>query len=290
MKRLALETTRPQDLPFVYGKLRELHAPRAVHSDDGELVTGWFPLPVTADGNSVALTRVSGRDAEAARPVETRTLDWTSCLDLEVAWVKQVADKSALLPALMPLTELALKGRFVRSACHVAIIASCEGEAVVLSHWMFSHLAEFEAIVGRPIETISWLASDIAPVGHFKDGNLTFDAIDAETWVLATLSVRLRYCETTSMLRRSLQFADKAWFEFALDLPDSNVTRFARSGGRTRVSAEACRFLPLPQFEPRKLVGGAFRDELLAAIARNAEPTPAQFSGPRPTSDPGVTP
>jgi hypothetical protein len=273
MERLALDTTRPEDLSFVYEALRKLHAPRAVHIDDSELVTGCFPLPVTADGNSVVLTCVGGRDiAQTPSRTETATLDWSECLDLETAWLNHGIDKSFVLPSVILLAEATAQDNRLRSPCHVAVIASCEGEAAVISAWVLKRIGDLEAIVGRRIQTMSWLASDIAPVGHFKEENLTFAAIDADVWVLVTFSARLLYCSTTALLQRSLQFANKTCFEFALDVSSNNLAKVARSDSGAGVSGGNFVLLGLRDFQPRRLPGGVFRDDLLTAIAKNAEP------------------
>jgi hypothetical protein len=90
MERLGLETTRPHDLSLVYQALRKLGAPKAVHIDQSELVTGCFPLPVTADGNSVVLSRVGWREVvRTLGTAEATTLDWSDCLDLDKAWLER---------------------------------------------------------------------------------------------------------------------------------------------------------------------------------------------------------
>jgi hypothetical protein len=127
-------------------------------------------------------------------------------------------------------------------------------------------------IVGRSIESVSWLASDIAPIGHFNEANLIFEAVHAEIWVLVTLSTRLLHCPTTALLQRSLQFAGKTFLQFAVDVPRDNLTKFVTNSSESRASAGEFVLIGLRDFRVRRLPGGVFRDDLLAAISMNAGP------------------
>jgi hypothetical protein len=62
----------------------------------------------------------------------------------------------------------------------LAIVASCEGEAIILSNWVQKHRNDLESLIGASIVTLTWLASDIAPIGYFICGKLNAIAIEAE--------------------------------------------------------------------------------------------------------------
>lgn len=272
MDRLGLATTRPQDLTFVYSELRRLNAPVAIHIDESELVTGCFPLPVTADRKSVVLTRAGGRNvAGSAATDQVVDLDWTDCSNLERAWNGPEAATPFMFSSLLVRNDEAMQHNVLRSPCHVAIIAGCEGEAVVIANWLWHRLDELTAIVGRPIHTLSWLATDIAPVGHFADGNLTFNAVDADMWVVAALSTRLAYCSTTALLQRSLEFAGKSFFELAIDQAEKNLVRVAKQDGAQSLPGDNFILHALPRFVASRFPGGVFRDDLLTAIGKNAD-------------------
>src|SRR5262249_9213513 len=73
MDRLGLHASKQSDLPTIYAGLCNLGAPRKIHLDNSEVVTGTFPLPVTDRGRLVILPTTSERqiDHPGRRPTGT---------------------------------------------------------------------------------------------------------------------------------------------------------------------------------------------------------------------------
>jgi hypothetical protein len=271
MARLGLETTRPEDLDFVYKRMQEFQAPSKVHIDDCELVTGFFPVPVLDDGETVLLVNRSGRELADNEVSKVLSLDWTRALDLQESWLAQSADELAGMPALAVLKKGPnLVDGAIRSACHVAIVASCEGEAVMVSSWVHRHVSELAALVKLPVDSISWIASDIAPVGHFIEGGVSYAPVAAEIWVVIAPSARLLHCSLTSILQQSLKKSGQTLFELTLDASEGNLVQH-RLRSRLTASDEGVSMFSVKAMKPTHFAGGVFREELLEAIARNIQ-------------------
>jgi hypothetical protein len=224
MTRLGLDTTRPDDVLLVYGMLRNMGAPRQVHIDGSELLTGALALPAVGDavrltkGTSFAVDEPPG----AAAPT-FQSLDWTGALRIESAWRSEL--NAADLPAWLPMRAEAA----ARRGCHVAIMASCEGEAVLFMQWTRDHRQELEALLSVSIESVSRLASDVAPVGRLLGGSLTIKPVRAEVWVVIASSVRFERSGTTRRLLDTLRLSGVEHVQVAIDLSEHNVMRHAAS-------------------------------------------------------------
>ncbi len=153
--------------------------------------------------------------------------------------------------------------------CHVAVIAGCEGEAVLLGNWVWNRLGELEAAIGARVGSLSWVATDIAPVGFFVDGNLRAVPVRADLWVVVTLSARLAHCPLTNNILKTLVRAKLRHFELALDISKNNLREFTPSTKPraddeiTRHDDEIFKELNLADVTFPVHVGGLFRESLL---------------------------
>ncbi|MFF9803312.1 hypothetical protein ACF1G3_38765, partial [Streptomyces rochei] len=105
----------------------------------------------------------------------------------------------------------------VSDACHVAVVAGCEAEAVLLSRWVLTRDQELRSVVDAPVGSLTWLATDIAPVGHFAEGVLRTTVIDAQLWVLVTTEVRLARCQMVRTLLNALDAAGLPYVTVSVD-------------------------------------------------------------------------
>jgi hypothetical protein len=256
MARLELGVTEPRDVPFIYQGFVNLRAPRKIHVDDSELVTGVFPLPVLDDA-TVLIPRTTGQNmALVTAPRTRRTLDWTDAVRLRTGWVP--GDSAADVPALLRRDPPPAGP----PSCHVAVVASCEGEAVLLANWAWRRREELEEAVGAQVASLSWLATDIAPVGHLVDGTLRAMPIRAEVWVVVTMSTRLLNCSLTNSLLNTLSQAEVRWLDLSVDVPEDNLREIVAAGGVPR-EPESFAKLASPSSGFPLHPGGLFRGPLL---------------------------
>jgi hypothetical protein len=221
LRRLELAATDPADLPTVYGALCRLGMPTKIHIDDSEILTGTFPLPLVDGGRAVVLPSSSGRPADTPPVASTASLDWTAVTRLDERREHRV-----------PGSHLELKRGWLgrKNRCHVAVIGACEGEAALIADWVLARQSELEDVVGAPVGSLTWLASDIAPVGHFANGTLRTAPIDAALWVLVAVGTRFSQCATTSAIINMINGAELPYVTIAVDEPENNVR--SRTPGR----------------------------------------------------------
>src|SRR5262245_3535238 len=208
LARLNLEATDPDDLPYIYDRLRHLRAPANTHLDGSEVVTGAFPLPVVEGGRFVVprtSDRRIGRDDERSDP---GTIDWTDAL--------AVAPGPFEVP---PFVEFPGE----HPSCHVAVVASCEGEAILFGHHVLDRRPELEEAVGARVGSFSWVATAIAPVGHIAFGNLKAVAVAGPVWVIVATSGRFLNCGVTGAITGALAAAGVARVELRLDVAEQNL-------------------------------------------------------------------
>jgi hypothetical protein len=264
LSRLSLAITDPNDIPFIYEGLVRLGAPRKVHIDPSELVSGVFPLPVV--DNKVIIPRGSDRGVSPREEqyVGAKDVDWTQALSLS-----QENGSRELVPAWM---QCAAAGPGKKS-CHIALIASCEGEAVLVAAWICNHLQELENILDTTVISVSWLASDIAPVGHFVEGCLRSIAVTADIWVLVAVQARIEHCNATATLQNAIRASGLPYFELIIDRPQANLSEVrspANAGSATQssqVQEQNFHRVPLQEFRSLMIAGGVFRSELLRFLA-----------------------
>lgn len=220
MERLGLDVTDPDDLPFIYQRLRGLPAPAKIHVDDSEIVTGILPLPAFENGAFAVRVRHSGRSfSPDEQPVPTTTLNWRDALFLASAW-RQGVDSVAATP---PFCSLPVVGIADGPSCHVAVIGACEGEAILLANWVRRNRAELESLLSVSVTSISWVASDIAPIGQMAVGSLRALPVTTAAWVVVATSARLQHCRITSFLTETLKWAGVGYATIAIDQLENNV-------------------------------------------------------------------
>ncbi len=258
MARLGLAATEAADIPLIYQHLRRLGPPRKIHNDDSELVTGVFPLPALHGSTSVLMPKQGGRTVAHAQTPQTRgTLDWTGVMRVETGWSAADCD-----PTLSPFLTLASTANDARPLCHVAIVGSCEGEAVLFSNWVLQHRDQLERMMGVSVASLSWLATDIAPVGHFVYGTLQAVPVHVPMWVVVSLGTRLRTCHVTGLLIETLAAANKGCIMVAVDQAENNVTAMS-SAGSTQLPSDRYDAVDLGEERPAARVGGLFSKTLL---------------------------
>ncbi|RYE42526.1 MAG: hypothetical protein EOP24_32335 [Hyphomicrobiales bacterium] len=205
MSRLGLALTDEADVPIVYDRLRTIRAPAKVHTDASELWTGVIPVPVT-DGGAAAVVPRSGTRVLREQPsAPARGLNWTGALRLG-------AQDHTPAPAFLKLRSV---------GCHVAVLASCEGEAVYFTRWVLRHCNQ----LGTPVASVSWLAADIAPVGAMPCGSLRAQPVDAPSWVLVGTSMRLEHGHAGPAIVAALTAAGTPYLLLEIDREDANLVR-----------------------------------------------------------------
>jgi hypothetical protein len=264
LSRLNLAVTDPNDIPFIYEGLIRLGAPRKIHINPSELVSGVFPLPAV-DGK-VMIPRASDRVVSLDEPqyVGVNDLDWTKAFSLS----KQNGS-GELVPAWM---QCAAAGAGKKS-CHVALSASCEGEAVLVAGWIRDHLQELENIIDTTVISVSWLASDIAPVGSMAEGRLRSVAVTADVWVLVAAEARIDHCNTTACLQNAIRASRLPYFELRIDERKGNLGKVrypethSIASQASQSDEETFRAVTVEHFRPLNIPGGVFRAELLELLA-----------------------
>jgi len=246
MTRLELATTEPEDRMRVYELLRGLGAPPSVHFDDGELLTGVFPLPIM--GEEAVIVAESGRPLRGDIPV-------TSSLDTNDAG-KLVAIGSA---GVEPFEEVgSVAGR---PSAHIAVLGRCEGEAILFAHWVRKNLPHIGNALGVSVNSISWLASDIAPVGHFACGYLDVRPVSADVWITAGIHAALVASYAAVLLKETTAAAGLEYVELELGGTADNVRRYAANQGRA--APTPLRRLNLSNEAITTYAGGLFRQRLM---------------------------
>jgi hypothetical protein len=214
LERLSLAATDRDDLPFIYDQLRRLRAPRKVHLDESEIVTGTLPLPALDDG--WVLAAGSGQAVGGREPRPAGSLDWTDALALSGA---ELVRQRMIVASWSPRAPRADQA----DTAHLAIVAACEGEAVLVASWIESHMSELEIMLELGVVSMSWTASDIAPVGHLVEGALELRAVEAPVWVLATVRGRLLHDSITSAIARAVTASGRPLVRVVLDETEDNV-------------------------------------------------------------------
>jgi hypothetical protein len=263
MARLGLDVTDPADLPFVYEELRRMQAPHAP-TDDTEIVSGFFPLPFAADGASLYWrTETARRVVGQPSPSATVDLDWTLALrlpDLREA----VGERRPLgVPPVINLLasqDALLEGEGYEGV-HLAVVGSCEGEATLLARWARDHHGDIQALLGRPVVSISWLASDIAPAGRVVYGALQAWPSLSQRWVVVATAHRLAYCQIAGHLIETMRALGRPYGELAVDHAQQNFRWF--EGREVEGQPNALARYPVAEGVIRTHPGGLYRGALL---------------------------
>jgi len=256
LSRLELAATNESDLPIIYAGLRDLGAPKKIHIDGSEVVTGTFPLPVVDRGRTVLLPATSSRKVDrSSQSTGTTTLDWSEALRLDQDWGEDG-----------PVTASHLgSDRHERRSCHVVVIGSCEGEAELVSNWVMARTAELERAMGARVTSLTWLATDVAPVGHFADGTLRTTMIDAPVWVLVSGGVRFERCAVVGAVINTLVAAEVPFVTVAVDSRQDNLARYAPPA---EGDSDAVVCVDVRQARMTEWRGGLFRDHVFGELRR----------------------
>ena len=264
MTRLDISVTDPDDLPFIYDLLRAIPAPNRLHTLVGDLITGVFPLPQTSVGSALAPSKLGATVAEPPRE-RIAPLQWADVLNLST---RGAVGKTSAAPvaARQPFVKW-WKAAHGRPKAHVAIVASCEGEAVLIADWVDSHRAELETTCGVMVSSRSWLADDVAPVGTLVYGWLARAPVTAPNWIIVTQSARRGHCSVTAALAETARNAGRAVAWALLDEEAHVVTEAgfpARSPNPEPERGDASQI----RLDPRDqgVLGGVYRENLIAFL------------------------
>jgi hypothetical protein len=252
LRRLDLAATNDSDLPVIYRALCVLGMPAKIHIDESEILTGVFPLPL--DGRTVFVpTSGETPTTGAHRELGTSSLDWTA--------VQRLSERrGGTVPASFVTT-----GNRAPLLSHAVVVGACEGEAALLADWALARQDELRRVAGAPVGSLSWLATDVAPVGHFADGSLRTAAVDARMWAVIATSARFANCTTTSAIINAITAAGLTYVTIAVDVPENNVTRYARV---EQVDSDHARQADAGRVGAAHWPGGLFRVHLFDELSR----------------------
>ncbi|RST16905.1 hypothetical protein E2C00_33205 [Streptomyces sp. WAC05374] len=184
VRRLGLSMAEPGDLPYLYDRMLSFAVPNGRMSRQA-LVTGVVPLPDMGEGKIlIPMPDYSGsQPADGGRPVRViGTLDGWGGLNLR-GYIEE--RQAAGPPDVTPYWSFPdLDATGTRQTCHVAVVAECEGEAVLISSWVRRHRTELEKQLRLTIVSGSWTAVDPVPVGHLPHGRLRAQPVRADVWVV----------------------------------------------------------------------------------------------------------
>jgi hypothetical protein len=103
------------------------------------------------------------------------------------------------------------------------VVGASEGEAILLANWVRHNTTELESLFSVSVTSLSWVASDVAPVGHIAVGTLTAVPVTADAWAVVAMSERLQHCKVTRFITQSLRWAGVSYATVAIDQPENNV-------------------------------------------------------------------
>ncbi len=227
MKKLGLAATQEEDLPFIYQKLAEMKMPVKIHLDDTEVITGIFPIPFSEEQQSHLIASYSGRQIsfnESENINDIKSLDWTSILQI----ANSVSPfKSRFSSFEKAFHEFDLPGNYTpEQETHLCVIASCESEALLIANWVAQNLKELMDTLRLGIRSISWMSSDVAPVGKIVFGKLEPKLIKYQNFILVGTQMRLRMGKAINLLNNSIKQAKKNIIHFNLDMPSNNIVQY----------------------------------------------------------------
>ncbi|GLR85281.1 hypothetical protein GCM10007857_19910 [Bradyrhizobium iriomotense] len=217
MRRLGLEVTKPTDLVKIFDRLCLLPAPSKIHVDRSELLTGTIPYPALIGVTS--LFEVWGRSIDMQNWIadaEAYDLDFTGATTIR-SW------DNASRPSWRDYPSFESSDRSPN--CHLAIIASCEGEAILWAAEVARRKTEIEAATGKRVTSVSWVATDIVPVGTLAEARLSFAPIFADVWIVLSLSTRFEQCGTTNRIVRAAIAGGHEMYVLMIDQQKENLKR-----------------------------------------------------------------
>ncbi|MFC8125721.1 hypothetical protein [Streptomyces sp. NPDC057302] len=185
VRRLGLAMADPGDLPYLYDRMLATAVPNGRMSRQA-LVTGVVPLPDMGEGKVLipAPDYEGSQPLDGGRPVRViGSFDGWGGLNLRGHVEEGHAEAGpADSSPYWSVPEQAAIG--TAPTCHIAIVAECEGEAVLISSWIRRHRAELEKLLRVTVVSGSWTAVDPVPVGHLPHGRLRARPVKADVWVV----------------------------------------------------------------------------------------------------------
>ncbi|MGW2027427.1 hypothetical protein [Streptomyces decoyicus] len=185
VRRLGLSMAEPGDLPYLYDRMLSFAVPNGRMSRHA-LVTGVVPLPDMGEGKIlIPMPDYSGsQPVDGGRPVRVMgSLDGWGGLNLRGYVEERPADAGP--PDVTPYWHApGPDAADTTPTCHVAVVAECEGEAVLISSWVRRHRAQLEKQLRVTVVSGSWTAVDPVPVGHLPHGRLRAQPVRADVWVV----------------------------------------------------------------------------------------------------------
>ena len=224
LARLDLDVADPGDLPFIYEALRRMQAPVAP-TDDLEVVTGSFPLPLAPSGASIYWRTETARNVkDALEPAATVDLDWTRALRLQELREETGERRPLGVPPRITLLQGNddLFGPDAFNGLHLAVVGSCEGEATLLARWVRDRRSDLEQMLGLRAISLTWLASDIVPAGCLSYAALQAVPVLSQQWIIIATEHRLAHCEVTGHLIETMRALGRSYGELAVDRPQQN--------------------------------------------------------------------
>jgi hypothetical protein len=210
MRRLGLDATKSSDLNAIYEQMRNLPGPKGFRGAPSELVTGTIPLPLDEGGQAIFCWGGRRPSSQDNSTIEGSVgLEWGDALSLQ---------GGRLCPGLADASSsMKMISKGASGTAHVAILASCEGEAILIDRWLRPRLPDLEARTGAVIASRSWTAIDIAPIGKLLEARLRFQTIASDIWIFLALKVRFTYCGLTRNLIKSAFACGKIVYTIDLD-------------------------------------------------------------------------
>ncbi|MFI9248341.1 hypothetical protein ACIGXF_38650 [Streptomyces sp. NPDC053086] len=185
LRRLGLSMAEPGDLPYLYDRMLSFAVPNGRMSRHS-LVTGVVPLPDMGEGKIlIPMPDYSGsQPVDGGRPVRVLgSLDGWGGLNLRGHIEERPTDAGP--PDVTPYWRVpGPDAAGTTPTCHVAVVAECEGEAVLISSWLRRHRAELEKRLRVTVVSGSWTAVDPVPVGHLPHGRLRAQPVRADVWLV----------------------------------------------------------------------------------------------------------
>ena len=152
---------------------------------------------------------------------------------------------------------------------HLAVVGSCEAEAMLLARWVRQRYRDIEQMLDLRAISISWLASDIAPVGCLSYAALQPTPIHSQRWVIISTEHRLAHCEVTGHLIETMRALGRPYGELAVDRAEENFRWYA-AREVTGPPAGLAEYQIVEGLLPTRL-GGLYRGALLPVSSRPAQ-------------------
>jgi len=133
----------------------------------------------------------------------------------------------------------------------------------MLANWVYDRRSDLEKKCAVVVTGISWVASDIAPVGHMAVGTLTALPVAADAWAVVATSTRLKHCRVTSLITETLKWSGLPHVLVAIDQSEDNVEKPEQTKPPEGTEIEEMIVaIDLREHPPRVHPGGLFQWQL----------------------------